>query len=545
MKQHTRALGIISAVLIIVLLVGALATRRGGHDAVARDVVKWGYYVYYDDSSKASLEQHVSDLDIVSPYFYHLTPAGTIKSFADESVTQLIQSNGAKVVPLIQNESQFADFHKTMATDTQRDAIVALLVDLVETNGYDGIHIDFEGISQSDRDLLTDFMRRLHLAFQPHGWIVSQAVAARTSDADSYWGGAYDYKALAAYNDYVVVMAYDWGYSGRPDPAPVAPMWWVEDVVSYSKKKLPDDKFLLGIPFYGYDWNTTTGPPASSVSYADAMDLAIRPEAQVGYSNDDQAPWIHYKDDQGDDHEVWFENSASFEAKINLVIDENVGGFATWRLGHEDPSSWYVIQSLSTPAARVPPFDSSADRVYFPETGHSLAYGFLKYWNENGGLERFGYPKTEEFTEYDAMVDASYTVQYFERGRFEYHPEYAGTEFEVLLGHIGRWALGERHIDPWSTATTPKDGSQFFPESGHNAGGVFLDYWNRHGGLMSFGYPISEEMVEVNPEDHHSYVVQYFERARFEYHPEFAGTDHEVLLGLLGNEMLRQRGWVQ
>jgi spore germination protein YaaH len=545
MKHHARTLSIIGVVVIVALLLSVLATRRESHHASARDVVKWGYYVYYDDTSEASLEQHVTDLDIVSPYFYHLTPSGTIKSFADDSVTSLIKNSGTKIVPLIQNESQWDDFHKTIATDEQRDAIVALLVDLVASNGYDGIHIDFEGVNQSDGDLLTDFMRRLHIAFEPHGWIVSQAVVARTSDADSYWGGAYDYKALAAYNDYVVVMAYDWGYSGRPDPAPVAPIWWVQDVVKYAKSRLPDSKFLLGIPFYGYDWNTSKGPPASSVSYADAMELGARPDAQVGYSDDDQAPWIRYTDDEGDDHQVWFENSASFEAKINLVIDKNIGGFATWRLGHEDPSSWYVIQSLATPAARVPPFDSSADRVYFPETGHSLAFGFLEYWNENGGLARFGYPKTEEFTEFDPLVGKSYTVQYFERARFEYHPEFAGTEFDVLLGHIGRWALNQRSIDPWETATEPKAGSQFFPESGHNAGGVFLDYWNRHGGLMSCGYPISEEMVEINPEDHQSYVVQYFERARFEYHPEYAGTDSEVLLGLLGNEMLRQRGWIQ
>ncbi|MCC6936025.1 MAG: L,D-transpeptidase, partial [Thermomicrobiales bacterium] len=65
------------------------------------------------------------------------------------------------------------------------------------------------------------------------------------------------------------------------------------------------------------------------------------------------------------------------------------------------------------------------------------------------------------------------------------------------------------------------------------------------GGLMSYGYPISEPVRERNAEDGKTYLVQYFERARFEYHPEYAGTDAEVLLGLLGNEMLRERGWVR
>jgi hypothetical protein len=62
---------------------------------------------------------------------------------------------------------------------------------------------------------------------------------------------------------------------------------------------------------------------------------------------------------------------------------------------------------------------------------------------------------------------------------------------------------------------------------------------------MTFGYPITEEFLEENPEDGKTYIVQYFERARFEYHPEYAGTHSEVLLGLLGNEMLRERGWIR
>ena len=72
------------------------------------------------------------------------------------------------------------------------------------------------------------------------------------------------------------------------------------------------------------------------------------------------------------------------------------------------------------------------NRVIFEETGHSLAYGFKKYWDENGGLWQFGYPISEEFSE------NGYTVQYFERARFEYHPEHQGTQFEVLLGLLGK-----------------------------------------------------------------------------------------------------------
>jgi spore germination protein YaaH len=543
--RYSRAAVILSA-LVLVTSASIFSLGRDARDVRAAAPVRWGYYVYYDDTSFVSLQANIDQLDIVSPYYYHLTPNGTIRSFAEPQTTQLIQESNVTIVPLIQNEADFADFHKLIDTAEKRDGIVHQLYALVRDNDYDGIHVDFEGISETDRDLLTDLMRRLYAAFEPQGWIVSQAVFAKTSDSSpNYWAGAYDYEALAAYNDYITVMTYDYGYRGRPEPIAVAPIWWMRDVIDFAVTLIPPEKLLLGVNLYGYDWNTTKGPPATSVSHVQAEALANRPGATTGYDSEVEAVWVRYTDDNGDEHEVWYENAVSFEAKLRVMIDFELGGFATWRLGYEDPAVWDVVSSLQTPATRIPPFDEDDERIYFPETGHSLAYGFLEYWRENGGLARFGYPRTEEFTEFDPMVGASYPVQYFERARLEFHPEYAGTQFEVLLGHIGRWAFEQRGGDPWGSATDPIDGARYFPETGHNLAGVFLEYWETQGGLYAFGFPISEELREVNAEDGNTYTVQYFERARFEYHPEYAGTAYEVLLGLLGNEMLRDRNWIR
>ena len=71
--------------------------------------------------------------------------------------------------------------------------------------------------------------------------------------------------------------------------------------------------------------------------------------------------------------------------------------------------------------------------------------------------------------------------------------------------------------------------------------GSLARYWAAHGGLAQFGYPQTEPFPEVNPADGKVYLAQYFERARLELHPEFAGTDAEVLLGLLGNELTAAR----
>ena len=90
------------------------------------------------------------------------------------------------------------------------------------------------------------------------------------------------------------------------------------------------------------------------------------------------------------------------------------------------------------------PLDTQPDENcdFYGETGHRLCFGFRTYWNTNGGLSNFGYPISEEFDEANAAPPAgdgqTYTVQYFERARFEYHPENAGTPYEVLLGLLGR-----------------------------------------------------------------------------------------------------------
>src|SRR5205823_3510741 len=135
-----------------------------------------------------------------------------------------------------------------------------------------------------------------------------------------------------------------------------------------------------------------------------------------------------------------------------------------------------------------------------------------------------------------------YVTQYFERAVFERHPEFAGTPNEVLLSLLGvfryqqKYPAGAPGQVPNSAAN-----SRVFPATGKHVGGVFLTYWNTHGGLAQQGYPISEEFNEVSDINGQQYKVQYFERAVFEQHPEFAGTPNEVLLSLLGVIRLRDK----
>jgi hypothetical protein len=200
---------------------------------------------------------------------------------------------------------------------------------------------------------------------------------------------------------------------------------------------------------------------------------------------------------------------------------------------------------LTSPTPTTPPIlltDSVADPhqpgvQWFAPTGHTLRGSFLDYWQKNGGLAQFGYPITEEFFEPDGPNNAPLQVQYFERNRFEHHPENAGTQYEVLLGRLG----ADFHSPDPPASSLPN--AHYFPETGHNLGGAFLHYWQTHGGLAIHGYPITEQFTEINPIDQKPYTVQYFERSRMEYHPENAGTPFEVLLGLLGTQLGQQQGY--
>lgn len=172
--------------------------------------------------------------------------------------------------------------------------------------------------------------------------------------------------------------------------------------------------------------------------------------------------------------------------------------------------------------------EGTEEQRYFEETNFSVQEPFLGFWEQNGGLPIFGFPISEVK---DQLVPggAKLKVQYFERARFELHPD--GV---VRLGHMGKSAYEQYKIELGDHAQfliynfLPGD-VRYFPETSRNVHGVFLSFWETNGGLPIFGYPISSGILD------HGIHIQYFERARFELHP-----DGVVRLGHIGREHLDQ-----
>jgi hypothetical protein len=180
------------------------------------------------------------------------------------------------------------------------------------------------------------------------------------------------------------------------------------------------------------------------------------------------------------------------------------------------------------------------DRLYFLETGHTLGGEFRTFWDRLGGVKKLGYPLSEEVSEANPLDGQVRRIQYFERAVLEYHPELAGTPGAVMLADVGRWVTKGRAfqaIEPFQN----KPNRVYFPQSGHSLKEAFLLFWQREGGVVILGYPISEELPEISKADGKVYTVQYFERARLEWHPTEAGTPTAVQLGLIGKEAMEAR----
>ena len=193
-------------------------------------------------------------------------------------------------------------------------------------------------------------------------------------------------------------------------------------------------------------------------------------------------------------------------------------------------------------------FARQADQRCFPETGQCIAGRFRQYWEQNGGLPVFGYPITPAQDEVNADTGQTYLTQWFERNRFELHADTAAP-YDVQLGRLGNDRLRQLGRD-WRTfpkgQQTP--GCLWVPETEHSVCEPFRSYWETHGlldpalnpyasSLALFGLPLSERGMETNTSGD-AVETQWFERARFECHPNNQ-PEYRVLLGLLGSEVRR------
>lgn len=213
---------------------------------------------------------------------------------------------------------------------------------------------------------------------------------------------------------------------------------------------------------------------------------------------------------------------------------------------HRNHQALFVVAIIATWLLAALPLQAQSDQRCFAETGFCISGRIREFWEQNGGLPVFGLPITPQQEE--TIEGKALQVQWFERNRLELHPENA-RPYDVLLGRLGADRLVQQGRD-WQGF--PKTGEQpncrFFAETGHSVCGDVLAAWRANGleidgrrgkteaeNLALFGLPLSG-LISETLSDGKEYQVQYFERARFELHPQNA-PPYNVLLGLLGSEV--------
>lgn len=228
-----------------------------------------------------------------------------------------------------------------------RENLIDNLLGVMQEKGYQGVDIDFEYILASDRDSFTDFVRRVAERMRANGYQTSVALAPKTSadQAGLLYEGK-DYAALGEAADHVLLMTYEWGYTYGP-PMAVAPINQVRRVVEYAVTEIPAEKINLGIPNYGYDWPLPYErgvTRATTIGNVQAVQIATTQGAVIEFDETAMSPYFTYVDRaSGVEHEVWFEDVRSLQAKFDLISEFGLRGCGYWQIMQWFRANWLLL----------------------------------------------------------------------------------------------------------------------------------------------------------------------------------------------------------
>lgn len=235
--------------------------------------------------------------------------------------------------------------HAVVTNDEAKENLIVNLLSTTEEKGFQGVDVDFEYIRAEDRDLFTAFVAELRQRMNLVGRQVSVALAPKTSaDQPGLLYEGKDYRGLGEAADEVLLMAYEWGYTYGPAMA-VAPLNKVRQVVEYALTEIPAEKINLGIPNYGYDWTlpyVQGESKAVTIGNVEAVQIAINNGVEIGFDDVAQSPFILYERD-GVQHEVWFEDVRSLQAKYDLIKEYSLRGFGVWQIMRLFRASWFLM----------------------------------------------------------------------------------------------------------------------------------------------------------------------------------------------------------
>lgn len=324
-------------------------------DKLSRYILGYYYSGSYDDF----LQNH-DKLSSVAAKWYTTNEEGNLVSQDTaryiavpkgyEKVIETAKSNGIGMYMLV-FESNAERLEKIMATSDSREKLQQQILDVVKSQGYSGVNIDFEYLKASDRERFNIFIKDLYTELRENHKRLSISLPVKTEEAD--WWPGYDFKTLGTYSDYVVLMAYD---KNPANPEPQSGVDWVEKVVDYALARIPAEKIVLGIGYYGYEWSPngrrTVLPFNSGLTYSGVTTLdELKQKYGLKMNIDDKSKMAYgsYIDENGIFREIWAESDVSVDAKTKMTIQKGLKGIALWRLGYTTPDFWETVNKNFAP----------------------------------------------------------------------------------------------------------------------------------------------------------------------------------------------------
>lgn len=306
----------------------------------------------WDPNAVTIMQQEAGAVVESNPGWYTVNADGSIaKNAGAEDPNLRAAMSGTVLVPTIKNYIN-GSFNGALVANiigdaTLRETHANALTNLVVTNAYDGIDVDYERIPTTSAASYTAFIQLLAGKLHQAGKKLSVTVSAKTSASQNWDGpGAEDYPSLGAAADFIKIMAYDYHWSTSV-PGDLAPLSWLDSVTTYAQSVITPSKVILGLPWYGYDWRGSTG---ATVTYATAMSTATANGATISHDTDGEATFVYA------DHTVYFQDASAYQKKVDYVKSRHpgIGGFAHWRVGAEDAATWPIVAALKNGSSITP-----------------------------------------------------------------------------------------------------------------------------------------------------------------------------------------------
>lgn len=311
-----------------------------------------GYAYPYIDRNL--LRSTLPYINYMTPFTYGITNSGGLVDLEDEELIDIAIEYG--VTPLMHlstltEQGGFSNELASMVLNSPeiQDSLTDDIIENIQSKGYGGLDIDFEFVYPQDAQLYGDFIGKLAGELNPLGYDVVAALAPKISDTQRgllYEG--HDFRTIGSNANAVLLMTYEWGYTYGP-PLAVAPIRNVRQVVDYALGIIPPEKIFLGIPNYGYDWTlpyVKGESRADSISNVEAIQIAARNGAEIQFDEVSQSPWFRYTDNEGREHEVWFEDVRSIQQKFNLINEKNLRGAGYWNLMRPFQQNWSLLDYM-------------------------------------------------------------------------------------------------------------------------------------------------------------------------------------------------------